>query len=303
MLRTWCGKFQSTGEPDFWIEIELEQGRTVAELQRVMPQLRLSARDGYFRSHPSLLEGEVSWAERRLRFRAERALFHPEIQPRFLNVLFSSIYNTVCESRNGDGREAFLFHGCGVSARGRGYLFTGPSGAGKTTVAMLAAERAVLNDEAVLLKMQDGEVWMGGTPLLGGINRRMATWVPLQTILVLQHGQDVELRPLGNGEAYSRFLSQLFAPTPMIEVRPPLNSPREQGGVAPALPVIGTRKRFLEQQADFAAAVINRVRAYELHFRPDGSFWPYVEALSHCNPRRVRAEGGCNRGCKGWTYL
>jgi hypothetical protein len=284
MLHTWCGKFQSAEEPDFWLEIELEQGCTVAEIQRIMPQLRLSARDGHFRSHPSLLEGEVSWTERRLRFRTARALFHPGIQPRFLNVLFSSIYNTICESRNGDGREAFLFHGCGVIVKGKGYLFTGPSGAGKTTVARLAAERAVLNDEAVLLKMQDGEVWMGGTPLLGGVNQRMATWVPLQAILVLQHGEDVELRPLGKGEAYPRFLSQLFAPTPMIGVRPPLNPPREQGGGAPALPAIGTRKRFLEQQAGFSAAVLNRVQVYELYFRPDGSFWPHVEALSCYSP-------------------
>ncbi len=48
---------------------------------------------------------------------------------------------------------ALLLHACGVALDGRGHAFFGPSGAGKTTVARLAAGHAqVLCDENVVLR-------------------------------------------------------------------------------------------------------------------------------------------------------
>lgn len=262
MLCTWCGAFRVAREPDFWLEIELREGRPAAEIQQIMPEVHLKVNGGRFRTCPPLWEGEISRAERWLKFRTEKELFHPAIQPRFLNILLSSIYNTICEYQRGGEREAFLFHGCGVVANWKGYLFTGPSGAGKTTVAKLAGTRTVLNDEAVLLRDGGGKFWLNGTPLLGGVNKRANGWHWLRAILMLEHGQEVRLQPLSRGEAYQRFLAQLF-------------------GTAPLLPPWVNREglSFLEAKVDFAASVVRAVPMYELHFRPDGSFWPLVEQL------------------------
>lgn len=262
MLCTWCGTFRVAREPDFWLEIELREGRPAAEIQNIMSRVHVKANGRYFYTLPPLWEGEISWAEHWLKFQAERELFHFAIQPRFLNALLSSIYNTICEYQRGAEREAFLFHGCGVVTNGQGYLFTGPSGAGKTTVAKLAGTRTVLNDEAVLLRDGGGEFWLGGTPLLGGLNKRTNGWHRLRAVLMLEHSQEVGLRPLSRGEAYQRFLTQLFDTAPLI---PPWVN-RE--GLS-----------FLEARADFSASAIRSVPMYELHFRPDGSFWPLVEQL------------------------
>jgi hypothetical protein len=261
MLRAWCGEFRSRRQADFWLEIELREGLTVAEVQQAVYQMiRRNANGQFFRSYPPVLESELSLREHWLKSKADRNLFHPAIQPRFLNVLLSSVYSTVRVSQNGLRGEAFLFHGCGVDVDGRGYLFTGPSRAGKTTVARLAAERTVLNDEGILLRISGDRLWMGGTPLLGGINRRCARWVPVQAILMLEHGPEVKLCRLETGDAFRRFLCQIFAPTPLA-------------------PDLVEQKRLLEEQVDFSARVLEWVPIYTLRFRPDGSFWPAVEAL------------------------
>jgi len=262
VLCTWCGAFRVAREPDFWLEIELREGRPAAEIQQLKSQVHLKVNGGHFHTLPPLWEGEISWAEHWLKFKTEKELFHPAIQPRFLNVLLSSIYNTICEYQRGAKREAFLFHGCGVVANGKGYLFTGPSGAGKTTVAKLAGRRMVLNDEAVLLHGGGGEFWLSGTPLLGGVNKRVNGWHRLRAVLMLEHSEQVRLQPLSRGEVYQRFLAQFFDTTPLI---PPWV---DREGLA-----------FLEAKVDFAASVVRAVPMYALHFKPDNSFWSLVRQL------------------------
>jgi hypothetical protein len=260
VLQTWCGKFVSEQDPDFWIDVDLVGDLPAAEVQQVMSQMRLHSDGSRFATRPPLFEGEISLANRLLRFKAERNLFHDAIQPRFLNVLLSSVYNTVCEQQGRAVREMFLFHSCGVQVDGRGYLFTGPSGAGKTTVARLAGERDVLNDEVILLQIDDGQLYMTGTPLLGAENRRSMTRVPVRAVLTLLHGDGVRIRPLEKQAAFRVVLTQLFAPDPFFLSRE-------------------TRRHLLERQMAFSAKAANLIRGYEMEFLPDGSFWPLVEML------------------------
>lgn len=57
-----------------------------------------------------------------------------------------------------------LFHGAGVAYKGKGFLFVGPSGAGKTTIASLLEEVDVLSDEAVGVRMEEGYYTLFATP-------------------------------------------------------------------------------------------------------------------------------------------
>jgi len=46
----------------------------------------------------------------------------------------------------------FKIHGCGIKIRHGGYLFVGPSGAGKTTISRLAnREKKILNDDEIII--------------------------------------------------------------------------------------------------------------------------------------------------------
>src|SRR3989339_1429199 len=72
-------------------------------------------------------------------------------------------YSSLLLKHNG-----FLLHASGVISKGKGYIFTGISGAGKTTVAE-ASKRcgAVLSDEIVAVR-KTGNVWkLFGTPFMG----------------------------------------------------------------------------------------------------------------------------------------
>lgn len=261
MVETWCGEFRTTAEPHYWLEVALRDGRSAAEIQQAMPEMRVQARDGWFGSDPPLWEAQYRPTDRCLRFQAERELFHPAIQPRYLNVLLSSLYNSYCEDMGRVPRDAYLVHGCGVAIGDDGYLFTGPSGAGKTTIASLSRDHTVLNDEVVLLRQRADGIDMAGTPLLGGVNRRCARSVPLRAVLLLRHSREPALCEVESRDAYTRFLAQVFDLAPVLS-----------SGV--------DRLRWLSERMDFACAVLEQLPCYELAFRPDESFWPLIESLA-----------------------
>jgi hypothetical protein len=61
----------------------------------------------------------------------------------------------------------FLLHAATIVRNGKAYVFTGRSGAGKSTVASLSPEGSVLTDEISLLRRENG-VWRAyGTPFWG----------------------------------------------------------------------------------------------------------------------------------------
>jgi hypothetical protein len=63
--------------------------------------------------------------------------------------------------------QGFLLHAATVIRDGKAYVFTGRSGAGKSTVASLSPEGSVLTDEISLLRRENG-VWRAyGTPFWG----------------------------------------------------------------------------------------------------------------------------------------
>ena len=63
--------------------------------------------------------------------------------------------------------QGFLLHAATVIRNGKAYIFTGRSGAGKSTVATLSPQGSVLTDEISLLRRENG-VWRAyGTPFWG----------------------------------------------------------------------------------------------------------------------------------------
>ena len=112
-------------------------------------------------------------------------------------------------SRHASG-SSFLCHGAGVADAGLGYLFIGPSGAGKTTVARRSTEQEVLGDECVVVRRSGGRVAITGAPFgdLPGSNRT----APLRAVLCLVKGNAVHATRLSEGEGFVRLLrSQRWA--------------------------------------------------------------------------------------------
>ena len=91
---------------------------------------------------------------------------------------------------------AFI-HGCGVDDGGRGLLFVGGSGAGKTTLASLWKRQrgaTILNDERVAIRRKGHGLWLYGTPWHGQAGRPCSRGVPLEKVFFIEHAPRNELQ-------------------------------------------------------------------------------------------------------------
>lgn len=71
----------------------------------------------------------------------------------------------------------FLLHGAGALRNGRAFLFSGVSGAGKTTISKLAPADATLLTDEISYVRRDGEGYRAcGTPFAGELARPGNSW-------------------------------------------------------------------------------------------------------------------------------
>jgi hypothetical protein len=113
------------------------------------------------------------------------------------------------------GSPGLLLHACGVHDEGRGMLFVGHSGAGKTTLASLWKERedvVVLNDELVIVRRVNGQFRVYGTPWLGDGGTCSQGEAPLRNIFFLEHTSDNSVQSIGRSRAVTLLMTQAFLP-------------------------------------------------------------------------------------------
>jgi hypothetical protein len=106
-------------------------------------------------------------------------------------------------------------HACGLrDLDGRGYLFIGHSGAGKTTSARLWEKAGVLilSDDRIILRCLDGKVWMYGTPWHGEAELAAPVRTELTQIFFLGRGARNEMVALREPEAVAQLFTRSFVP-------------------------------------------------------------------------------------------
>ncbi|MCK7514181.1 MAG: hypothetical protein MZV70_65980 [Desulfobacterales bacterium] len=107
-------------------------------------------------------------------------------------------------------------HACGlIDSSGRGRLFAGQSGDGKTTMAKLWQDEpavTVLSDDRIVLRKRDGRIWMYGTPWHGDARLSSPVGTPLTTIYTLRHGSTNGLVPQRVAESVSGLFARSFVP-------------------------------------------------------------------------------------------
>jgi hypothetical protein len=137
-----------------------------------------------------------------------------------------------------------VVHGATVEYEGMALLFTGHSGAGKSTIAAIAesAGARVLSDDRSIVTVRDSTPTVWGTPWHGTHRRGSPEAVPLTAMFLLV--QDVEDRtgPMSPARATGELLVRLIHP--------------------------GSRPKDMERLLDGVAAVAERVPMAELRFRP-----------------------------------
>ncbi len=154
--------------------------------------------------------------------------------------------------------DGLLLHAVAVVLDGAGHIFAGASGAGKTTVARLAAGRSeVLCDENVIIRLGPGGAELCSTPFWGASTppamvRRTNRRVPLAAIYLLAHAPEFQRSRLAAGQAVMALL---------------------------------TTEKVATERAESAAAwlavaerLIAQVPIYHLGFRPTTELWEIVSA-------------------------
>lgn len=111
-------------------------------------------------------------------------------------------------------RDAAVMHACGVVDGGRGFLFCGRSGAGKSTTARLWQPQAtVLNDDRVLVRRESPTRFrMHGTPWHGDIPTTDPGSAPLCGVFFLEHAMEHRVQTLTRSDAYRRLLTCCWLP-------------------------------------------------------------------------------------------
>ena len=107
-------------------------------------------------------------------------------------------------------------HASGViDSTGKGYLFVGHSGAGKTTLTRLWQKREgakVLSDDRIILRKVNDCIWMYGTPWHGEAEISCAGEARLSHIFFLRHGRKNELVFQKRAGAAARLFACGFPP-------------------------------------------------------------------------------------------
>ena len=110
--------------------------------------------------------------------------------------------------------EGVEMHAVGISdENGRGHLFLGHSGAGKSTTARLWIDRPgvrILSDDRIILRAHEGQIWMYGTPWHGDAGIASPDSAPLTGIYLLAHGKSNEKCPLAAGRAAAELFTRSF---------------------------------------------------------------------------------------------
>lgn len=154
-----------------------------------------------------------------------------------------------------------VVHGCGLVVGGAAVLFSGHSGAGKSTTARLWSRlepaTVVLSDDRIVLERRGRGFHAHGTPWHGEGRFAAAASAPLRALFFLRHGARTRVRPLSVPDAASRLFARTFPP------------PWDADTIGRTLEACGRATAALP--------------AYELSFRPDASA---VDAV-----RRIVAAG------------
>jgi hypothetical protein len=148
--------------------------------------------------------------------------------------------------------DGLLIHAASLVRDGRGYLFPGVSGAGKTTLARLSPDATLFSDELSIVTGCGGVPRLHGTPFCGDIARSGENRAaPLGGVYFPRHAAEHRARPLVPRAALRRLLATV------------MSFPRDAASVAD---VFGR-----------AAALVAAVPCFELEFRRDPGFWSVID--------------------------
>src|ERR1035437_7803911 len=193
------------------------------------------------------------WLMTRGDFRAEwnpstsRGRSQQTINPYSLDSVLRIVHTLLLARKGG-----FLVHASSVIRNGRAFLFSGVSGAGKTTMARLApADAAMLTDEISYVTRRDGRDFAVGTPFFGELARVGENMsAPIEAVYLLAKGPENKIEPIVGADAVRGLLGNI-----LFFARDP---------------------EFVRMVFDAAFDFVSQVPVRRLTFVPDARVWELI---------------------------
>lgn len=120
--------------------------------------------------------------------------------------------------------DGFMLHASGVVYQDRAYLFSAPSGTGKSTHTTIwrktfgEDKTYIINDDKPVIRMVDGNVLVFGTPWSGKTDQNRNISVPLQGICFLERDSKNHIEVMPTRDAVHQILNQTIRPTEISDM-------------------------------------------------------------------------------------
>ena len=113
--------------------------------------------------------------------------------------------------------DGILLHSSAVVVDGKAYIFSAPSGTGKSTHTQMYLKHfgdraAILNDDKPAIRLIDGEFCASGTPWSGKTDWNINLTVPIAGICMLRRGEVNKIVPHTGSKALFDILEQTLRP-------------------------------------------------------------------------------------------
>ena len=134
----------------------------------------------------------------------------------YVNEEISALYRKIADLLVEDN--IVVFHSSSFMVNGNAFLITARSGVGKSThsrnlKALLGDEFVYVNDDKPLLKVEENNVTVYGTPWNGKERRGNNIFAPLKAVFFLARGETNTYRKVVNKEEiYVKMISQIYLP-------------------------------------------------------------------------------------------
>ncbi len=156
-------------------------------------------------------------------------------------------------------RDGTLIHATGLERQGRGYLFLGESGAGKSTIARMLTEGRkevkLFNDDLMALAIREGAVYLHSTPWTSVPGTTVNPGeVPLSLAFILRKGTPLHFEPVAKNLKVDSLL--------------------------PHMPWMGRSQEMAQRYLEVSSTICQRVPIYYMWFSPEDQPWEEIEKLT-----------------------
>lgn len=223
-----------------------------------IPQSLIQAKqwkDDSFTIADNLFKGRKPAKDQSWEIEVKAIMTKGQITRVFEQFLYQAFYSACART----GSPAFLLHSSGIAVHDKGFLFVGPSGMGKSTIAELSTEFDVINDEMNILRLSENGVYtLYPSPFNAYFKHKAHHEATLKAVFLLRHDSYSHIEKTTAGKAVAEVTGQVVPPLGLEDSFSPAVSAR---------------------MMSIALELVTNVPVYVLYFPVEGGFWPLIQDL------------------------